>query len=79
MPDMTQTPPPPGGRPSSPDVARRRWVQLILLAAAVTGTLAGLLSQAADHNTPGAVLTGGAAFAGTASLLLAIAHYAGPE
>jgi hypothetical protein len=54
-------------------------VILILILAAVVSGVAGLLSHAAGNNVPAAVLTAGGAFAGTACLLLAIAHYAGAE
>ncbi|HEY0000743.1 MAG TPA: hypothetical protein VGB74_09840 [Actinoplanes sp.] len=55
-----------------------RWarVLLILLTAGIISGVAGLLSHAAGNNVPGAILTGGGAFAGTVGLLLAIAHYA---
>ncbi|MEV6847525.1 hypothetical protein [Actinoplanes sp. NPDC051411] len=46
------------------------------LTAGLVSVLAGVLSHAAGNNVPGAVLTGGAAFAGTVGLLLAVAHYA---
>jgi hypothetical protein len=36
-----------------------------------------VLSHAAGNNVPGAILTGGGAFAGALGLLLAVAHYAG--
>ena len=58
---------------------RQVQVLLILLVAAIVSGVAGLLSHAAGNNVPAAVLTGGGAFAGTACLLLAIAHYAGAE
>jgi hypothetical protein len=48
----------------------------MLLIAGITGGVGGLLSHAAGNNVPTAILTGGAAFAGTVGLLLAIAHYA---
>lgn len=47
----------------------------MVLSAGIVSGLAGVLSHAAGNNIPGAVLTGGAAFAGTVGLLLAIAHY----
>lgn len=56
--------------------ARRRLITLMLLTATVVSGVAGLLSHASGNNVPGAVLTGGAAFAGTLGLLLAVAHYA---
>lgn len=67
----------PPASPSRPAVPRRAGVLLMLLAAAIISVVAGLLSHAAGDNIPAAVLTGGAAFAGTVGLLLAIAHYAG--
>jgi hypothetical protein len=48
----------------------------MVLAAGIVSGLAGLLSHAAGSNLPGAVLTGGAAFAGTIGLLLGVAHWA---
>jgi hypothetical protein len=51
----------------------------MLLAAALVGVVAGLLSHAAGNNVPGAILTSGAAFAGTVGLLLALVHYAAAE
>lgn len=62
--------------PQQTGVPRWTWVLLILLAAGIVGGIAGLLSHAAGNNVPGAILTGGGAFAGTVALLLAIAHYA---
>jgi hypothetical protein len=57
--------------------ARRPSIVLMLVAAAVVSGVAGLLSHAAGNNVPGAILTGGGAFAGALGLLLAVAHYAG--
>jgi hypothetical protein len=48
----------------------------MVLTAGIVSGLAGVLSHAAGNNVPGAVLTGGAAFAGTIGLLLGVAHYA---
>jgi hypothetical protein len=56
--------------------SRWAWLLVIMLTAGIISLLAGLLSHAAGNNVPGAVLTGGGAFAGTVGLLLAIAHYA---
>jgi hypothetical protein len=52
-------------------------IGLLLVVAAVVSGAAGLLSHAAGNNVPGAILTGGGAFAGALGLLLAVAHYAG--
>ncbi|WP_203829820.1 hypothetical protein [Actinoplanes palleronii] len=49
----------------------------MLITATVVGVLAGLLAHAAGKNIPEAILSGGGAFAGTAGLLVAMAHYAG--
>ena len=69
-----QTEPP---RPSRQnEVPRWTWIILIILLAAITGGVAGLLSHAAGSNVPSAILTGGGAFAGTVGLLLSMAHYA---
>jgi hypothetical protein len=51
----------------------------MIFGAGIVGGLAGVLSHAAGNNVPGAVLTGGGAFAGTVGLFLAIAHYARSE
>jgi hypothetical protein len=55
----------------------RRWtaVAVMGLVAAVVGVVAGVLAHAAGDNVAGAVLAGGAAFAGAGGLLLAVAHY----
>jgi hypothetical protein len=58
-------------------VRRRHSIGLMLIAAAIVSAVAGLLSHAAGNNVPGAILTGGGAFAGALGLLLAVAHYAG--
>ncbi|GIE80738.1 hypothetical protein Aph02nite_66880 [Actinoplanes philippinensis] len=47
----------------------------ILPASTLISGAAVWLSIAAGSNVPAAVLTGGGAFAGTAGLLLAVAHY----
>jgi hypothetical protein len=62
----------------SPPSARWAWFLVMVLTAGVVSGLAGVLSHAAGNNLPGAVLTGGAAFAGTVGLLLGVAHYARP-
>jgi predicted branched-subunit amino acid permease len=51
----------------------------MLLASTFVGVVAGILSHAAGNNVPGAILTSGAAFAGTVGLLLALAHYTAAE
>lgn len=67
--------------PATDSNATSRWAGLLvmLLAAGFVSGLAGVLSRAAGNNLPGAVLTGGGAFAGTVGLLLAIAHYTRPQ
>lgn len=60
----------------SPPSSRWAWLLVMVLAAGMVSGLAGLLSHAAGSNLPGAVLTGGAAFAGTIGLLLGVAHWA---
>jgi hypothetical protein len=55
----------------------RPSIGLLLVVAAVVSGVAGLLAHAAGNNVPGAILTGGGAFAGALGLLLAVAHYAG--
>lgn len=59
--------------------SRWAWLLAMVLAAGIVSGLAGLLSEAAGSNLPGAVLTGGAAFAGTIGLLLGVAHWARQE
>ncbi len=54
---------------------RAVWAALILLFAAIVAGIAALLSYASGLSVPAAVLTGGGAFAGTALLVLAFAHY----
>lgn len=60
----------------SPPSTRWAWLLVMVLTAGIVSGLAGLLSRAAGSNLPGAVLTGGAAFAGTIGLLLGVAHWA---
>jgi len=60
----------------SPPSSRWAWLLVMVLAAGIVSGLAGLLSHAAGSNLPGAVLTGGTAFAGTIGLLLGVAHWA---
>jgi hypothetical protein len=67
---------------SSPEpgiASRWIWLLVMVLSASIVSSLAGVLSHAAGNNIPGAILTGGAAFAGTVGLLLAIAHYTRAE
>ena len=61
---------------TSPPSSRWAWLLVMVLTAGMISGLAGLLSRSAGNNLPGAVLTGGAAFAGTVGLLLGIAHWA---
>jgi hypothetical protein len=60
----------------SPPSSRLAWLLVMVLTAGIVSGLAGLLSRAAGSNLPGAVLTGGTAFAGTVGLLLGVAHWA---
>jgi hypothetical protein len=55
--------------------ARWAWLIVMVLTAGIVSGLAGLLSRASGSNLPGAVLTAGAAFAGTIGLLLGVAHW----
>jgi hypothetical protein len=68
-----QEPPTPSATVAIP---RWVWVILFLLMSALVGGVSGLLSHAAGSNVPASILTGGAAFAGTVGLLVALAHYA---
>jgi hypothetical protein len=56
---------------------RRPSIVLLFVVSLAVSGVAGLLSHAAGNNVPGAILTGGGAFAGALGLLLAVAHYAG--
>jgi hypothetical protein len=58
-------------------IQRRPPITLLLAVATAVSGVAGVLSHAAGNNVPGAILTGGGAFAGALGLLLAVAHYAG--
>ena len=84
---MTATPPalscsaggaasatPPAATPPT-STPRWVWLMLILLAAALVAGVAGVLAHAGGATVPNAILTGGAAFAGTVLLLLALAHF----
>jgi len=51
------------------------WALVILLIATIVGGAAGLLAHASGQGVPDSILTGGAAFAGTVVLLLALAHF----
>jgi hypothetical protein len=67
----------PGRTPTlAPPASRWAWLLVMVLTAGLVSGMAGVLSHAAGNNVPGAVLTGGAAFAGTVGLLLGVAHYA---
>lgn len=56
------------------------WLAIIVLAAALVGLVAGLLSWAGGMNPANAVLAGGGAFAGGVLLLLsAVQFVAGAE
>jgi hypothetical protein len=61
---------------SATGTSRAVWIALILLTAALVSTAAGFQAWAGGANVPTAILTGGAAFAGTVGLLLALAHIA---
>ena len=69
------------GTPPSPSAStpRTMWILIFTLIAIIVGGTAGLLSHAGGTTVPGAILTGGGAFAGTLGLLLAVAHYATGE
>lgn len=77
--EETRKVPDPSTAPAVPAASRWAWLLVILLVAGVVSGLAGILSRAAGNNVPGAVLTGGGAFAGTVGLLLALTHYARPQ
>lgn len=64
----------PGSTPAAP---RWMWLLLMVLTAALVAMTAGLLAHAGDADIPNAILTGGAAFAGTVALLLGLAHFLG--
>jgi hypothetical protein len=55
--------------------ARGLWLAIALLAAALTGAVAGVLSLDNGSSTPSAVLTGGSAFAATTLLILAAIRF----
>jgi uncharacterized membrane protein YedE/YeeE len=63
----------------SPTASRWAWLLVMVLTAGIVSGLAGVLSHAAGNKVPGAVLTGGGAFAGTVGLLLGVAHYTRPQ
>lgn len=63
--------------PAPPSTPRWVWVVLMLLSAALVAVIAGLLAHAGGASVPNAILTGGAAFAGTIGLLLGLAHFLG--
>jgi hypothetical protein len=62
--------------PNPTSASRTTWILVFTLAAIIVGGIAGLLSHANGVSVPGAILTGGSAFAGTFGLLLAVAYYA---
>jgi len=53
---------------NSPDPLRELQAALVLLIAAIVGLVGGGLSYLSTHDTPGAVLVGGAAAGGTIAL-----------
>ncbi len=80
---MTSSSPTGSPAPASPrppaGIPRIGWILVFSLTAIIFGGTAGLLAHAGGALVPGAILTGGAAFAGTLGLLLAVAHYAGGD
>lgn len=64
------TPAPPGSG------NRAVWIGFALIVAFLVGASAGLLAIAGGVSVPFAVLGGGAAFAGTIHLVLALVRYA---
>ena len=50
---------------------------IVVLSAVIVSIVAGLLAHANGSAVPGAILTGGAAFAGAVALFLAIGHSLG--
>ena len=68
-PTVSPTPPAPSGTP------RWVWLLVILLTATLVAMIAGLLAHAGGAGIPNAIRSGGAAFAGTVVLLLALAHF----
>jgi hypothetical protein len=68
----TPPPTPPAGPAGTP---RWVWMLLMLLTASLIGVGAGVLAHAGGADVPDAIFKGGAAFAGTTLLLIAIAHY----
>jgi hypothetical protein len=64
------TPPPP------PQLPRWAWMTLIALLALIVGIGAALLDYANGATVPAAILKGGAAFAGSFGLLLAVIAFA---
>jgi hypothetical protein len=63
--------------PSRDTRQRAVWAAIILNAAVVVAVVTGLLSRVDGATLPSAILTAGGAFAGTAALLLALAHFTG--
>ena len=66
----TRTPPTPSAK-----IPRMVWILIFILIAIIVGETAGLLSYAGGASVPGAILTGGGAFAGALGLLLALGHF----
>lgn len=78
-------PPPAAPAPRAADGARAApvprwaWVLLTVSGGLNVGGAAGVLVHADGASIPSSILTGGAAFAGTVALLLALIGFAGAE
>jgi predicted branched-subunit amino acid permease len=55
---------------------RAMWTAIILISSVIVALIAGLFARAAGVSLPGAVLTGGSAFAGSVAVTLALWHFA---
>jgi predicted branched-subunit amino acid permease len=62
--------------PPPPTTTTQPWATtaVVVLSAVIVAIVAGLLAHANGSAIPGAILTGGAAFAGAVALFLAIGH-----
>jgi hypothetical protein len=54
---------------------RALWLAITMLAAALLGASAGLLSWLGGMNPPNSILAAAGAFAGTMLLILAVVHF----
>jgi hypothetical protein len=64
---------------TEPHGQRNVWAAVMMLTACITGIISALLACAGGSKLPMAILAGGSAFASTALLLIAIAHYIGKK